>query len=131
MYLLCSVVADSIQLRTLSMRHYVPVITDVTSAGLALKVLLMFLEAWPKTSYLKLTGEQYGPEEVASFFSRSVFWWINPILLRGNRQLLSLSDVFQLDHELYSSRLQIVMHEAWIRSEDQIGGWSKRLLTLV
>jgi hypothetical protein len=112
LYLLASIIADSVQLRTLQIRGYSQSISAIISAGIICKSILLLLESFSKQSYLE-AKEDYGPEEVTGVFSRSVLWWINSLFLLGNRKILSLKDLFPLDHELYSEVLQRQMKKSW------------------
>lgn len=40
-------------------------------------------------------------------------WWLNPILVRGYSHILSLTDVYPLDHDLYSEILRERMEKCW------------------
>jgi ATP-binding cassette subfamily C (CFTR/MRP) protein 1 len=113
LYLLCSAAADAILLRTLLLRHYVAAIAGLTVASFASKLILLSVESWPKLSYLIPRKEKYGPEEVSGILNRSLFWWLNSLLLRGNKRLLSLSDLFPLDRKLHSHRLQARVQYSW------------------
>jgi ATP-binding cassette, subfamily C (CFTR/MRP), member 1 len=112
-YLLSALVADCVLLRTLYKRGYAPRIPPVISASASCKLLLLLVESWPKTSYLNPTGKPYGPVDVAGPFNKAFLWWLNPLLLLGNRKILSLPDLCQLDHELYSESLRVRMQKAW------------------
>jgi ATP-binding cassette subfamily C (CFTR/MRP) protein 1 len=113
LYLLCSATADAILLRTLLLRHYAAAIAWLTVASFASKLILLFVESWSKLSYLIPQEEKYGPEEVSGILNRSLFGWLNSLLLRGNKNLLSISDLYPLDRKLYSHRLQARVQHSW------------------
>jgi len=48
LYLLVSIVTDSVLLRTLVRRSYAPTISQLLCGGLGLKIVLVFIESWPK-----------------------------------------------------------------------------------
>jgi ATP-binding cassette subfamily C (CFTR/MRP) protein 1 len=106
LYLLASAVAAAVQTRTLFIRGYVPIISRLTAANLACNLALLIVESWPKKSYLKPADHEFGPEELAGIFSRSIFWWLTPILFLGNRKILKLADLYPLDRNLRSKPLQ-------------------------
>jgi ATP-binding cassette subfamily C (CFTR/MRP) protein 1 len=112
-YLLSSLVADFVLLRTLYLRDYVPNIAAVLATTASCRLVLFLLESWPKTSYLKLTDRPFGPVEVAGPISKAFLWWLNPILLLGNRQILDLSNMYPLDQDLYSDGLRERMAQSW------------------
>jgi ATP-binding cassette subfamily C (CFTR/MRP) protein 1 len=112
-YLLAAVVADCVLMRTLYMRGYVPKIAPIVSATAGCKVVLLLLESWPKTSYLAPDDIPFGPVDVAGPFNRAFLWWLNSLLLYGYGHILTLSDLYPLDQELYSERLRVRMQHYW------------------
>jgi hypothetical protein len=113
LYLLATLVTDAVQIRTLYLRGYATTIARLSCGSLATRALLLVLETWTKKAYLKPAEDGYSPEELASVFSRSVFWWLNPILLRGNRKILALDDLYPLNHVLESGSLRDRIVRAW------------------
>ncbi|TLD36942.1 P-loop containing nucleoside triphosphate hydrolase protein [Venturia nashicola] len=112
-YLLGSILADCVVTRTLYIRNYVPTIAAITSAILACKFLYLLLESWPKTRYLLPMSPIPGRVDVAGPFSRAFMWWLNPMLVRGYSNILSLADVYPLDHDMYSEILRERMEKCW------------------
>jgi ATP-binding cassette subfamily C (CFTR/MRP) protein 1 len=113
LYLLATLFTDSIQIRTLFLRGYAATIARLSCASLATRALLLVVECQSKKAYLKPVEDGYSPEELASVFSRSVFWWLNPILLLGNRKILALEDLYPLNHILESSSLKARILRSW------------------
>jgi ATP-binding cassette subfamily C (CFTR/MRP) protein 1 len=112
-YLLSAIAADCVLMRTLYIRDYIPKIGPVVSAAAACKLLLLLLESWHKTSYLKPTDEPFGPVDVASPINRAFLFWLNRLLRYGYGHILSLSDLYPLDQDLYSERLRVRMQHNW------------------
>lgn len=114
-YLLGSILADCVFVRTLYIRNYygIPIIAAITSALLACKLVYLLLESWPKTRYLMPMNPTPGRVDVAGPFSRAFMWWLNPMLVRGYSHILSLDDVYPLDHDLYSEVLREQMEICW------------------
>ena len=118
-YLTAGVLADIIQLRTLTLRGYVPSIVILLSLSVAGKLVALVLESLPKRSHLEPAKVgAYGPEELTGIFGRLVFWWLNPLFLRGSKSLLTLDDLGPLDRELLSGRLQKRVQVLWEKSND-------------
>jgi ATP-binding cassette subfamily C (CFTR/MRP) protein 1 len=115
LYLIAAIVADGVQLRTLFGRKYVPIVARIVSASAGTKFLLLLLESWPKTAYLLPNEDGLGPEDVSGLFVRDTFWWLNPLLLVGNRRLLSFKDLPPISQNLFSGRLQKRMTESWAK----------------
>jgi ATP-binding cassette subfamily C (CFTR/MRP) protein 1 len=112
-YLLSAVATDCVLMRTLYMRDYIPKIGPVVSAAAVCKLLLFLLESWPKASSLKPTDEPFGPVDVASPINRAFLFWLNRLLFYGYGHILSLSDLYPLDQDLYSERLRVRMQHYW------------------
>jgi ATP-binding cassette subfamily C (CFTR/MRP) protein 1 len=112
-YLLGAILADCVIIRTLYIRDYVPNVAAVTSATAACKIVILLLESWPKTRYLKPMSQTPGRVDVAGPFSRAFMWWLGPMLVRGYSHILSLADVYPLDHDLYSEKLRERMEQCW------------------
>jgi ATP-binding cassette subfamily C (CFTR/MRP) protein 1 len=106
-------IADVVQSRTLAMRGYSQNLTNLTSASLALKTLLLVVETWPKTKYLKSVETKYGPEHTMGIIGRSLYLWLNPLLRTGNRKQIKLEDCYALDHDLHAQRLQEQIEQEW------------------
>jgi ATP-binding cassette subfamily C (CFTR/MRP) protein 1 len=118
-YLLVSVVSAAVRTRTLYIRGYVPVLSHLSASSLACNLALLIVESTSKKSYLKPADHEFGPEELAGIFSRSIFWWLTPILFLGNRKILKLADLYPLDRNLRSKPLQ----------ERIVIEWEKRTLS--
>jgi ATP-binding cassette subfamily C (CFTR/MRP) protein 1 len=104
--------ADGVLLRTLYMRNYVPVLSAVITAAAGCKLVLLFLESWPKTAWI-MPGFHVGRIDVASPFDRAFFWWLNPMMLYGNSNILTLSDLYPIDNDMRSEGLRIRMEHYW------------------
>ena len=112
-YLLVSVVFDATELRTLFLRHDKSVILCLSTANIAIKLILIALESTSKRAYLKTPYRSYPPEATSGIFSRSFFWWINPILAKGFRKLITLDDLFTIDASLKSEVLLDNIQISW------------------
>ncbi|OGM42473.1 hypothetical protein ABOM_008319 [Aspergillus bombycis] len=105
-FLLFSLLFDAVQVRTLWLMHDQISLSAIASASLATKVILLILEAQNKRNVLRDPYSSLSPESVAGIFTRSCFWWLNSLLWRGFRALLSPSDIFQVDSDLSSMFLK-------------------------
>lgn len=110
-------------MRTLWLRsisHYNDVIAAVASVGLGFKVAITILEAIEKRSILKPEFGAYPPEATAGLYSRSLFWWMNPIFKLGFSKALSVEDLFVLDKNLSSEKLLAAFEEQWNNGKNDI-----------
>ncbi|PYI35212.1 P-loop containing nucleoside triphosphate hydrolase protein [Aspergillus indologenus CBS 114.80] len=112
-YLLLSTLFDAVQVRTLFIRHYPSPLPALAAASVALKLVLLTLEAQSKRKYLKSPFRVTSPESTSGIFARTVFWWLNGLFLRGFRKLLTVEDLFPTDEDLNSSRLGRRIRRAW------------------
>ncbi|KAH8900794.1 P-loop containing nucleoside triphosphate hydrolase protein [Thozetella sp. PMI_491] len=92
----------------------------IFTALLAVKVSLLLLEA-RKKSGMRLAGKKLPTEAFSSIYSRSFFWWINPLFFKGLRNILTLEDLDDLEKELSSSVLAPKMSTAW---KHHAGRWA-------
>lgn len=83
-----------------------PRLAAVFTTAVAAKFMLLVLEACEKTSLPSA-------ESRSSIYSRSFFWWLGPLLLKGYRSTLGLKDLDQLEDPLASERVCENMTTAW------------------
>ncbi|PYH68010.1 uncharacterized protein BO88DRAFT_405908 [Aspergillus vadensis CBS 113365] len=112
-YLFFSTIFDAVQMRTLFIRHYPASLGALSAATVALKFLLLALEAQNKRSYLKEPLLATSPESTSGVFARTVFWWLNRLFIIGFRKLLTLEDLFPTDSDLDSGCLRRKIRRAW------------------
>ena len=115
LYLLTSLLFDAIQVRTLYLRHDDPAILSLVTANVGIKTVLLLLEAKTKRGCLRAPFNKFSPEATSGIFSHSFFWWLNPVLLKGFRTVLTLDDLFTTDQALLSEFLQCDMQTSWDR----------------
>ena len=97
-FLLVSVLLDAALLRSLWLSDAVGrALQAVFSASVALKALLVVLEAREKTRFL---DGRYSPSETAGIYSRAVFAWVTPLLRTGFKRLLTTADLYSLDADM-------------------------------
>lgn len=113
LYLLISLLFDTVQVRTLYLRHDDSAILGLFTASVGIKAILLLLEAKNKRSCLRPPYNRFSPETTSGIFNHSFFWWLNPILLKGFRSILTLDDLFTTDQALLSEPLQHEMERAW------------------
>lgn len=92
--------------RTLWLASPQPLLAAVFTAAVAVKSVLLVLEACEKTSLPTA-------ESRSSIYSRVFFWWLNPLFLRGYQNTLSLRDLDKLEDPLASERMSEQMQVAW------------------
>ncbi|KAJ5038620.1 uncharacterized protein L3040_006301 [Drepanopeziza brunnea f. sp. 'multigermtubi'] len=111
-YLFFASLFDIVQLRTLwlaSSYAGLQRIATSDSVGLALRILLLILEAIPKQE----REVHVSPEDTAGLYSLRTFWWLNRILLLGRTKQLESSDLFPIDSGLRTSRYSPPLRTTW------------------
>lgn len=97
----------------------------LSTIALGLKVSIFFLESRSKESnFLSKDPIVYGPEEISDIFRNGLFVWINRLLVRGFRSILSPSDLFPLAQNLQAEALHDRFQEDWKSTEHRVGSTS-------
>ncbi|KAL7941848.1 P-loop containing nucleoside triphosphate hydrolase protein [Trichoderma barbatum] len=103
-YLIFSIAFDSVQCRTLWLVR-ADAVAPVYTAVLGIKTLAFLLELREKRSILLSPWNCLGPEMTGSIVNRSLFWWLNNLLIRGFRATLSGNSLYDTDAAMKSTRL--------------------------
>lgn len=82
-------------------------IASLFSASLALKVVLLCLEAIPKARWMNWDPKEHSPEESMNMFSHGAWAWVNRLLLRGNRTILDIDSLYPLDTRMKAAKLHV------------------------
>ena len=90
-----------------------PTIPSIFVASIAVKLILLVLEARSKRAYLQYPYKSFPPEATSGIFSRSLFWWLNPLFVGGWRKILGLEDLYGIDEKLMAEGLLEKMEVAW------------------
>lgn len=120
-YLLCTLIFDAVQLRTIWLIDNDIAIAGVFSASLALKLCMFLLEAGGKDKLLYHDYKKYGPEEKSGVFNKAVFWWLKDLLIRGRKNILALGDLYPLNEDLSTGNLLPKFQTAWERAGEKAG----------
>jgi ATP-binding cassette subfamily C (CFTR/MRP) protein 1 len=112
-YFLFSLLFEVAQARSLYLLGNIIVITELFSAQLGLKVVLLILEAQNKRKYLKPEYQQLSPEATGGIISRSLFWWLNDLFWKGSQGLVKFEDLYDLDYKLGGQIAGNKMKKSW------------------
>lgn len=85
-------------------------IPAVQTASLVLKLALLLLESRNKTHLLRGPDKKLASESTGDVFSRVLFWWLNPVLWRGNMHELAIDDLPHVDNALLND---CHFHQQW------------------
>lgn len=112
-YVFFSLIFDIVRVRTLWLIGQDTNEARVFTTSVVLKVCILCLEVKEKRDYL--TGEDRfrGPEELSGVLSRGLFYWVNELIVRGYRKVLSLEDLYPLDDQLSAKILEERFSKRW------------------
>lgn len=112
-YLALSSVLDLPQARTLYLMPTQPRLSITFSFVLAVKIALLFLEAWSKRRFLMQQYETLATEATGSIFSNSLFLWMNSLFKRGYNKVILFEDLDPIDSSLGSAGVHQQLQDAW------------------
>ncbi|KAE8130892.1 putative multidrug resistance protein [Aspergillus pseudotamarii] len=124
-YLLGSLLLDVPQARTLFLRGD-DTIASIYCAIMATKACLLVLEAQRKQLLMGSNRTLTSPEAISGVISRTVFWWLNKLLVLGYQTLFTLTDLYPIDEDIDSEILGKRLKHYWRR--DKNGNRSNALL---
>jgi hypothetical protein len=104
-YLFTTVLLDAARIRTLWQIGESTALCSTSAAAFVAKLILLVLESWSKRRYLDTVDSEVAGEELAGFLSRSLFLWLNPLLVKGSSNFLTPRDLSPVDSALSSARL--------------------------
>ena len=99
-YLISSILCDLVLLCTRSQLSMNPEVLHTAQLRCLAHAVTLIVENLPCRSALNTTNHSNSPEESSGILSRIFFTWINPILLRGYRNILVDQDLPCLSEEL-------------------------------
>ncbi|KAM0557995.1 hypothetical protein ACHAPJ_005161 [Fusarium lateritium] len=112
-YLLFTSLFDCAIARTLWLLDGAHAVARLFTAATSAKALVLISEAWEKRSILRAQYLELSPESTSGILSRSVFWWINPLMKMGFTQFLTERDLYVIDSSLFARRLFEQAHRSW------------------
>ena len=114
LYLFSSLLLDIARTRTQwLLGNNPPNIPSIFTAALVLKAVILVLEATEKRKLLLETYRQFSRESTSGIFNRSVFWWLNSLLVEGSGKVLSQEDLFPVDKVLDSTSIGEALTSVW------------------
>ena len=114
-YLLLTLLFDVARVRTLLLQRYNVELACVSAAAIAVKAVLVILEAIGKRTLLLKDSKIGAPEALSGAYSRLLFWWLNRLFKEGYSEILSANGLPSLDDGLLSAQLHGRFEAAWKR----------------
>jgi len=112
-YLILSILTDIARSRTLwlmGVEYTIPILMTCATVNYA---VLLVLECTDKRSILKPTYQGLSKEITSSPLSRATFFWLNSLLLKGYKRILTIWDLLPLDPALQSENLHRKLDKTW------------------
>lgn len=109
-YLSITILLDVANVRSLFLRGSLDAVGAVTSAALALKLLILLLEEVPKRGPSVLGISK---ETSSGLWNRSAFWWLHSTFRQGYKAFIQVDDLSSLDHQLETHHLASRLDQRW------------------
>ncbi|GJC98969.1 hypothetical protein ColKHC_07795 [Colletotrichum higginsianum] len=104
-FLVLSTIFHGVRLRTLWLKSVGVLIASLSTASLALKLVILVLEEQSKRRWIIGDKEAWSSEETAGLSNRIGFHWLNVLLLKGYSAALSIAKLPIIDSKLLSESL--------------------------
>lgn len=85
-------------------------VAETNLVAVLLQIIIIILESWSKRQWL-IENNKVADEEVASFANRSLFIWLDKLLLHGWRRKLTPLDLQPIDRTLSTFCLANDFHD--------------------
>ncbi|KIW26309.1 uncharacterized protein PV07_09410 [Cladophialophora immunda] len=118
-YLALSIILDIPQGRTLYLLQGQGELAGIFSAAMAVKAVMLLLEAWSKRSFLEMQYQALPVETTSSILSRGLFVWMNDLFISGFRKVISFEDLGAIDTKLDSATIHRRIHDEWSKQDCQ------------
>lgn len=112
-YLFFTLLLDATRSRTLWLQPQSQIIAQLFTAGVGIKVAILFLEAQGKQRWMK--NDASSPEETSGIFGLVLFTWLNGLIATGYRKILSIKDLYALGDELLADAYEMPFWRNWKR----------------
>lgn len=116
LYMLFQLILDLPQARTLWMRSGSLAVPSIFSIGLAVKAVVLYVEARSKRRSLLAPYLAHAPESLVNLYDRTVLFWLNSLFLLGYKSIISFEKLYEIEADLSS---EILEQDFWVI-------WSKR-----
>ena len=119
-YLIVSFPFDAARVRTFYLlRNFAAQgIANLLALSLAVKFGVLVTEAVEKRGILLRPYQDLPPEATSGVYSKSVFWWLNPLLKLGFGSTLCTDDLFNLDQAISSANVRDRFSRRWASIKD-------------
>lgn len=119
-YISLSLLLDIAQVRTLFLIPQLGAIPQVSLSCFVVKFVILILEAFEKQTMILPEWKTSAPEATGSVINRSLFIWLNKLLVKGFRTVLIVDSLPQLDNEILSATTPNALMTKWRRSRSNL-----------
>ncbi|PYH40178.1 P-loop containing nucleoside triphosphate hydrolase protein [Aspergillus saccharolyticus JOP 1030-1] len=112
-YILLTLVFDIARLRTLFLNPVNIAIPATFSSMIGIKVMVLLVEAVEKRRILLAPYSGLSPEETSGIYGRSLFFWLNQLMVSGYHKILQNHDLFPVDSDMSSLVLHQRLKKTW------------------
>lgn len=112
-YLVVTWAFDAAKVRTLVAIEHGRPLGYMAGVAAGVKLGLVLLELKEKRAWLIDPKAFPAPESTANFFNRLTFFWVNPLLLRGSKNPLQESDLFEVQDQIVGEKNLLSFAERW------------------
>lgn len=119
MYLSATFLLSIATCRSYFMRPGLEALGGLAAADAVLRLIIALLEEVSKNSLIiddELRRISHG-ESIAGFWTRSLFMWLNPMIWKGYKDVISIEDIGEIGPEFSSSRLFNGFHPVWLSQD--------------
>lgn len=113
LYLVVCLGASIVQTMTIPSHYHSTEDMLVIGSQICVEMALLVCESRSKELITKSLTRKVTPEEMSGILGRAFFWWINPVLRKGNGSILKPEDMPVLDENLSSEKLRGKAVLAW------------------
>ncbi|KYK57930.1 ABC transporter [Drechmeria coniospora] len=132
LYLFFTLLFDVTQSRTQWLSDRDAPFTKVFTASIVTKLTVLLVEAQSKSSWMRdIDTYAKSPETTSSIFNKSVYFWLNDLLIRGYQKPLAAEDLYVLDESLLADNYQQLFWDAFQNRITRTGTNRKSLLLAV
>ncbi|KAF2010399.1 P-loop containing nucleoside triphosphate hydrolase protein [Aaosphaeria arxii CBS 175.79] len=121
-FLVFTILLDIARVRTHWLRGFDTSVSVVVTLTFVTKCGVLLLELHDKRPILVKSYPSLPSEMTASLINRALFYWMNPLLVRGAKKVLGLKDLEEIDLKLASGPLNDQFKQQWkSRTESRTG----------
>ena len=117
LYIFFTLPLDAARARTLWLRGQSLDLAAAFTSTVSIKLVVLIVEAFEKRAILLAQYRDVSPEATSGIYSRSLFWWVNPLLRDGFRKVLTDEDLYPVDDNMRSEVVEQRLKKQWAKEQ--------------